>query len=107
MIETGAYMSVGDLSVENRTLVAIVLGGFEVSNPPRHGVRVPVIACSSVVSVFSGASSSTWRDDGFGSFLKTGFEEDRAVAPMVEQRSPKPRVVGSSPSCPAQISLTS
>ena len=26
----------------------------------------------------------------------------RAVALMVEQRSPKPRVVGSSPACPAQ-----
>ena len=27
----------------------------------------------------------------------------RAVAPMVEQRSPKPRVVGSSPACPAHF----
>ena len=31
-----------------------------------------------------------------------GSHYNRAVAPMVEQRSPKPRVVGSSPSCPAQ-----
>jgi hypothetical protein len=30
---------------------------------------------------------------------------NRAVAPMVEQRSPKPRVVGSSPACPALESL--
>jgi hypothetical protein len=29
---------------------------------------------------------------------------NRAVAPMVEQRSPKPRVVGSSPACPAHLS---
>lgn len=28
---------------------------------------------------------------------------NRAVAPMVEQRSPKPRVVGSSPACPAAV----
>jgi len=31
-----------------------------------------------------------------------GSHYTRAVAPMVEQRSPKPRVVGSSPSCPAK-----
>ena len=31
-----------------------------------------------------------------------GSHHDRAVALMVEQRSPKPRVVGSSPACPAR-----
>ena len=107
MIATGAFGSVGNLSVGKRILVASSLAGLEASNLPGGDVRAPVFAHPSVVSVFPAASSSNWREDGFGNFLKTGFEEDRAVAPMVEQRSPKPRVVGSSPSCPAQISLTS
>ena len=32
-----------------------------------------------------------------------GSRDNRAVALMVEQRSPKPRVVGSSPACPAAV----
>jgi hypothetical protein len=40
---------------------------------------------------------------GFGNPLRVPIN-NRAVAPMVEQRSPKPRVVGSSPACPALLS---
>jgi hypothetical protein len=40
---------------------------------------------------------------GAGSIRHTGRlgDEQRAVAQLVEQRSPKPQVGGSSPSCPA------
>jgi hypothetical protein len=41
-----------------------------------------------------------WEEKGLGR-LPFPSHHNRAVALMVEQRSPKPRVVGSSPACPA------
>ena len=70
----------------------------------RMGVPVDISFCSRPGLPI--ANSSHNGKDGVHSHQLTGFEEDRAVAPMVEQRSPKPRVVGSSPSCPAQFLLT-
>ena len=40
---------------------------------------------------------------GYGNPPRVPIYNHRAVAPMVEQRSPKPRVVGSSPACPAAV----
>ena len=73
---------------------------------PRHHDARPLRAGGRRAST-SRRSCSGWRIGGAGAYAgnpQPTHEPSRAVAQLAEQRSPKPQVGGSSPSCPALLS---